>query len=165
MKRTPMLLAILAASAIALGAAGTAGAHDLPSAFRDQCPAHGDQTIDQGADSTCVTVDQTPPVTPPVDQGMKQDGQTGTDMQGATPVGQNGTDSQTMPTVDPSAMPVGQNGTDSQTMPTVDPSAMPVGQTGTDSQTTPNAEPVTKDLGQTSTDDKIIQMPDDGAAD
>jgi hypothetical protein len=140
-----MLLAILAASAIALGAAGTAGAHDLPSAFRDQCPAHGDQTIDQGADSTCVTVDQTPPVTPPVDQGMKQDGQTGTDMQGATPVGQNGTDSQTMPTVDPSAMPVGQ--------------------TGTGSQTTPNAEPVTKDLGQTSTDDKIIQMPDDGAAD
>jgi hypothetical protein len=167
MKRTPMLVAILAASAIAFGSAGTAGAHDLASASRDGCAAQGAQTTDGGADTTCETVGQAPPVDetlkPDVPTGTDGQGamplvQTGADAQGPTQLGQTGTDAQ-------GATPVAQTGTDDQTMPNPDEGAKPSIQSGADGQTMPASEPAAKDLGQSSADDQMIQMPASDASD
>jgi hypothetical protein len=160
MKRSPTFAAILAAAAIAIASASTAGAHENGSATHDQCGMHSDETIDRSADMTCSAVDQTPSG----DQGMKQDGQTGTDSPGATPSsgqgmkqdGQTGTDS-------PDATPVG--GSDGETVANPDETAKPAAQPGTAGQTLRSPEQVSKELGQGSTDDQIIQMPDLDAVD
>jgi hypothetical protein len=139
MKRSTILVAILAASAIALGSAGTAGAHETSAADHDRCNTPSDEMTDQGADVICSTVDQTPSGA----QGLKQDGQTGTDTQGPTQVG----------------------GPDGETMANPDGTAKQSGQSGDDGQTMERAEQVSKELGQSSTDDQIIQMPDFDAFD
>jgi len=101
MKRLPVLIAILAASAIALGSAGTAAA--------DQCGG-GDQVGDQGGDKTCSPIESGPSA----DLGMNQGGQTGTDQQGATPTDQSGTAGETGQQGDQGAKSDGQKGTDQQ---------------------------------------------------
>jgi hypothetical protein len=79
MNRTPFLAAIVAASAIALGSAGTSWAHEPTPAVDEQCGAQGEQTNDQNDDMAC---------------GPDEKGQSGD--QGSTQTGPLDRDEQTM---------------------------------------------------------------------
>jgi hypothetical protein len=69
----PILLAILAAGALALGTAGIARAHDA-APVDEQCGAEGEQLTETNDDVACgADEDQTG------DQGDKQNGQPGDD--------------------------------------------------------------------------------------
>jgi hypothetical protein len=91
MKRTPALVSILVAAAIALGSAGTASAHQPAPAADEQCGAQGDQTTEQLDDVDCGLMDDGQSG----DQGETPGGQTGADEHGDTQTGAEATSGDT----------------------------------------------------------------------
>jgi hypothetical protein len=158
MKRSPVLAALFAAAAIALGSGGTADARGFASSVNDDCGGASDQPAELSGDTTCDNVEQAPlgEQAPPADQTVTPDSHPSVDLQGPAQVGQSGLDT-------PGATQVGPSSTDSQSTPHRDEGTMP-GRTGPEA---PNetADEAAKRLGQLSTDDQVVQTADWDAED